>query len=419
MNVFVTAIPLFDPHMSVEAYRIAMHNGERLLGLAEDHQSMGDMLLTPALDILEEIGIEPFASDKALFVDINPYQLLMGAPLNKRIDSSRLVCVLSQETPADAATMEKCARLKAAKARIAYCVPRRAFVKNALTDIADYFIVDHLRTEASVMQNMPRHMTRGQRLIIENVSDMPAFQRYGNMSRTMFSGKFYNQPVTLGKSKIAPVKVNALNLMRQTAAADVDLISVARTIERDPALSISLLRFINSPAVNVKRHIESIRGAVAILGTKELQRWVTVALSISLAEDRPGEITKLSLVRAKFAENLATVFEMGALAQGLFMAGLFSLLDVILQKPMDEAIQEVAVDKGVRETLVERKGKMYEVLDFIYAHERADWDGVSINIIRNNIDPAAARAAYIDALEWYRQLLEDIDENALAAQEGT
>lgn len=411
MDIFVAAIPLFNAKMEVQAYRISTHDRQSLFGLRDGHYAQGDMLPTPALDLVEGIGIEPFASDKPLFADVNHLQIMMGVPMNKRIDPARLVCVLPKDVPSDAAVMERLLALKEKGYRLGLTRPSGIPQEDPLADIADYYVIDHNRAGGAAIHAVVRRMRRDQHMLIDNVSDVAAYQRYGNLFNTIYSGRFYSQPVTQGRTAISALKVNTLNLMRQVADEDVDLAGIARTIERDPALSISLLRFINSPSVNVRRRIDSIRSGVAILGQRELQRWMTVTLSVSLAEDRPSELTKLSLVRAKFAENLATAFEMGALAQSLFMAGLFSLVDVILQKPMQEAIEEISVDDQVREALVNRRGRLYEALDFIYAYERGDWDGVTINVIRNRVDADKAADAYIDALQWYKQLLEEIDES--------
>jgi len=408
MSVFVAAVPIFDSSMTVEAYKISAHNSD-WLAVDNQQQAFGEMLATPALDLLEEVGINPFAAKKPLLVDVNQYQLLMDIPLNRKLDVSRMICIVDQEVPTDEAILEKCRAIKKAGGRLAYSSPRGIIAKNELTSMMDYYIVEHPNVNMTAMRETIRQMSRNQYLIVERVSDMAAFLRYGNLFHTLYCGEFYSQLITMIKSKISPVKLNILNLMREMSAEDVDLIAVARTIERDPALSVNLLRFINSPAVNVRRHIESIRGAVVILGQKELRRWVTVALSVGLAVDRPSEITRLSLVRAKFAENLATVYNMGAMGQSLFMMGLFSMVDVILQKPMSDALREISVEKHVSEALVDHTGILYDVLDFVCAYERANWDGVMRNMLRNRIDPGAAQAAYVDALQWYTQLLDDID----------
>ena len=204
---------------------------------------------------------------------------------------------------------------------------------------------------------------------------------------------------------MSPLKANALRILKEVNEEDFELTDIGATIEKDPALSISLLRFINSPAVGLRNKVESINNAVAILGQDAVRRWTTVTISISLSDDKPGEITKLSLVRAKFAENLAPLFGLGALSGSLFMTGLFSLLDTILDKTMEDAIKEVAVDDNVRASLVEQSGKLYPVIEFMYAYERADWNKVTITTIRNDINGAAVGQAFVDAMIWYHQLL--------------
>jgi EAL and modified HD-GYP domain-containing signal transduction protein len=157
------------------------------------------------------------------------------------------------------------------------------------------------------------------------------------------------------------------------------------------------------------KKIESIRNAVAILGQKEVKRWSTTAISIQLADDKPNEISKLSLIRARFAENLAGAFEMGVQAQSLFMLGLFSLLDVILERPIKDAVKELALEEHVKTALVDKSGDLYKVLDFIYAYEHANWDEIAINIVKYDLDLDKVTGAFVDALEWYKSLLDAIE----------
>jgi EAL and modified HD-GYP domain-containing signal transduction protein len=156
------------------------------------------------------------------------------------------------------------------------------------------------------------------------------------------------------------------------------------------------------------RKIESIRNAVAILGQKEVKRWATTAISIQLADDKPNEVAKLSLIRARFAENLAKAYEMGVYSQSLFMMGLFSLLDVILEMPMENAVNEVALDENVRMALVDKSGDFYKILEFIHAFEHADWDVIAIMMVKHELDLGDVTSAFIDALVWYKSLLDAI-----------
>lgn len=417
MKTFVVAIPLFDHTMTVVAYRLCDRNADKLFGTANDYQEMGEYLLSPGLNLVEKVGIEPFAADKLLFADLNQYLLLMGVPTNLHIPPEQLVCTLPCTIPQDDLILEKCRNLLGRGYRLALNGFPLQAPKSPLMEMVSYVFLDYGANNYSTQLKAMMPYLQEKYVIISNLPDSASYDKVSSIPRAYFSGRFYSQPITRNAGPISPLKVNALHLLSQTNQEDFDLGEVAQVVEKDPSISIALMRFINSPALGMRQKISSIRNAVAILGQKEMRRWVNVAVSVSLAEDRPGEITRLSLVRAKFAENLANYYEMGVLAPSLFMAGLFSLLDVILERPMEDAINEISVDERVRMALVERKGPLYEVLDLIYAYEQASWDKVSINMIRNNLDVESITGAFIDALVWYKQLLMAIEEEETAEPE--
>ncbi|MDE7224175.1 MAG: HDOD domain-containing protein, partial [Acetatifactor sp.] len=176
----------------------------------------------------------------------------------------------------------------------------------------------------------------------------------------------------------------------------------ADIIGRDTALTISLLRMVNRMAINSE--ITSIRHATAMLGQKELKKWITTAVVGELCTDKPNEITRLSLLRARFAENLAKSFGMANQASELFLMGLFSVLDAILDKPMEEALDMVHLSKQIRDVLLEGKGELFKVYDFILQYENANWQEVSRQMILENIDMPTLYDAYIQTLVWYRKL---------------
>lgn len=411
MRFFIGSLPIFDADMAVHAYRMMTRDGDKLLGAAEDFRMLGGELLAPALECVKDIGVEPFAGGNDFFVGITKYQLLVGMPLNMKIPPENLVCVINKEALSDNAVYAKIGILKRNKYRLAVEGYTDIISMETTTKVFDYILLScESTTFASDLKVMQPHKSQI-KIILTDVPDTATFEKHSKIGDILLSGDFYNQPITAGAVEISPLKINALNLLKQINDEGFDLIDAAKTIERDPSLSISLLRFINKMNPNRSKKIESIRGAVAILGQKEVKKWATVAISINMAEDRPSEITRLSLIRAKFAENLAPAFSMAIKAGAIFIAGLFSMLDIILQMPMQKAVLEVAASDEIREALVDRKGRISEVLSLIYAYERADWHNATINMVRNGVDIAVLSKAYLDALFWYRQLLDTIDDS--------
>ncbi len=141
-----------------------------------------------------------------------------------------------------------------------------------------------------------------------------------------------------------------------------------------------------------------------MLGQKELRKWITTAITKELCADKPNEVSRLSLLRARFAEELAPLFEMAGQSQELFLMGLFSIIDLILEKPMSEALDMMNVSKNIREALVDHKGQYYKILCFLEAYEAGNWQEVSRMMVIDNVAMDDVYKAYIGTLEWYRDL---------------
>jgi len=409
MKTFISAIPFFDSDISVNAYRLNSRSGQKLLGMLVDEMSMSDAVLSPGLDLVKTLGVEPLTGGFPLFVDINEYHLLMRIPIMLGISPEMLVCVLPNNINSDAAVHEKCRELKDLGFLIAIDGFLDGHTKNPLFKEVDYVIIDISDfTLDKKFNETVRALAKLKKIVLSNIPDMDMFDALSGIPNALYSGDFFSNPITKGASKISPLKINALTLLKRINEEDFDLGDIADTIGRDPSLSISLLRFINTV---MPRKIESIRNAVTILGQKEVKRWATAAISIQLADDKPNEISKLSLIRARFAENLALVFKVGVFAPSLFMMGLFSLLDIILEIPMEEAVKEVSLDENVRSALVDNSGDFYHILEFIQSYEHANWDSIAITMVKYNLDLDEVTAAYTDSLVWYKTLLDAIEDD--------
>ena len=407
MNTFIVAVPFFDSAMSVNAYRLYSRSGKTLLGMLVEEMSMSDAVLTPGLDLVKTLGVEPLTGGCPLFIDINEYHLLMRIPIGLDIKPELLVCIISNNLKPDDAVLERCKELKELGFMIAVDGLPEGLTKNPLFEFIDYIVLDIIDFTLDDKFNATiTALSKLKKIVLTNIPEMNMFEKLSKLPNTLFCGGFFNQPITKGAAKISPLKINALSLLKRISEEDFDLGDIADTIGRDPSLSISLLRFINTV---MPREIESIRNAVAILGQKEVKRWATAAISIQLSDDKPNEITKLSLIRARFAENLAKAYRVGVFSPNLFMMGLFSLLDVILERPMEEAVKEVALDEGVRAALVDKSGDFYHILEFIYAYEHANWDDIAIQMVKYELDLEEVTTAFVDALVWYKALLDAIE----------
>lgn len=408
--MLVTLIPLFDENMVVSAYSLFAQSKNFLLNPSLLGTGRNDGAANiPGLDIIATMGIEALVADKDVFIEVNNISVFSDFDSQcGEVPHDRLVLLLDNTVKPDEMYINRLKVLKESGYKLAI---RKLSVQNfeAYRDILllmDYILLDHKKIDISKAKIYFNKVYPNIKICAGNIKSQEIFEQLREEGGyQLYEGEFFRVPVTKGQVEVSPLKVNYIELLNLVNDADFELTKAADVIGRDTALVISLLKMVNRMTVN--SGITSIRHAAAMLGQKELKKWINTAVTSALCADKPNEIMRLSLLRAKFAENLAPVFEMAINSSELFLMGLFSVLDLILDKPMEEALKMVMVSKEIEDALVNKEGKFAPVLDFITQYESANWQEVSRQMVLKDIDMNNVYEAYVKSLKWYRDLLSD------------
>lgn len=404
--MLVTLIPLFDENLNIGAYSLFVQKKNVFLNpsLLGSGQFDGAARVE-GLEVIQSMGIESLSSDGDVFVTVSNMSIF--SDLSEQCDAphERLVVLMDPSVKPEPMYIERLASLKQQGYKLAI---RKLHVADfeayrEILKLVDYVFLNHKKidiSKAKIYFNKLFPQIKLCAVGVDNQEEFAALKSSGGYQ--LYEGDFYRVPLNKDDHEVAPLKVNYIELLNIVNSNNFELTEAADIIGRDTALTISLLRMVNRMAINSE--ITSIRHAAAMLGQKELKKWITTAVVGELCTDKPNEITRLSLLRARFAENLAGAFGMAGLASELFLMGLFSVLDVILDKPMEEALGMVHVSKQVRDVLVEGKGELARPYEFIRRYEIADWQEVSRQMILEDIDMVTLYDAYIQTLIWYRKL---------------
>ena len=386
--MLVTLIPLFDENIKVSAYSLYTQKANFLLhpNLLGSGSNDGAAQIE-GFELILNMGLETLSPAKEIFVPVNEISIFSDIPAQCGLPHEFFVLLLKGNIPC---TLMYIDRVKALK-KMGYRFAIRKLPVSSYEAYHDLLVL------------MDYVMLDCEEIDISKTETFDAICQ--DKSCTLYEGSFYRLPVTKGNHDVAPLKINYIELMNLVNTEDFDLTKAADIIGHDTALVISLLRMVNHMAVNSE--ITSIRHAAAMLGQKELKRWINTAVVNQLCSDKPNELTRLSLLRAKFAENLAPAFELGGKASELFLTGLFSVLDIILDKPMEEALSLVKVSRDIEDALIRQSGIFAEPLYFIKQYEAGNWSEVSRLMILENLDTQTVYDAYIAALKWYRDLFSD------------
>ncbi|MBD5444218.1 MAG: HDOD domain-containing protein [Lachnospiraceae bacterium] len=406
--MLATLVPLFDENMAVSAYSLFAQKSNYLLNPRFLGTGSNDGATNIAgLEIIESMGIETLSNDKEVFVEVNNISVFADISSLCSAPHDRIVLLADQTITPDAMYVARFKELKKMGYRIAIrkLTDEKIEEYHELLLLMEFILLDHKKHDMDKTKQYFSSAYPDMKLCAVNVDSKEEFDELkASGGYTLYEGDFFRLPVTKGEEEVTPLKVNYINLLNMVNDSDFELTKAADVIGRDTALVISLLKMVNRMAVNSE--ITSIRHAAAMLGQKELRKWINTAVTNELCADRPNEVTRISLLRAKFAENLAPTFGMEIHSSELFLMGLFSVIDLILGKPMKEALEMVKLSKSINEALVDNKGELAPVLDFIIQYERASWQEVSRQMLLLNINLDSVYDAYIKSLKWYRDLFE-------------
>lgn len=400
-------IPLFDDKMSVSAYSIFTQRNNLLLNPAMQGTGQHDgAARVEGLELVRSVGLETLADDKEVFVPVTNISVFADLESQCSATPERIVFLIDNTIPPIEMYINRLRELKEKGYKLAIRKLAVSEFENyrEVLSLMDYVLLNNRKIAIDKAKIYFGTLFPNVKLCAGNIDDMQIYESLVEQGGySLYEGNFYRLPVAKGDNQVAPLKLNYIELLNIVNAEDFDLQRAADIIGRDTALTISLLGMVNRMTVNSE--IASIRHAAAMLGQKELKRWINTAVAGELYADKPSEITRLSLLRARFAENLAGAFGLAMQKDELFLMGLFSVLDVILEKPMKEALEYMKVTGEIRKALLDQSGILAPVYEFMLQYECADWQEVSRQMILKELDDDTVQNAYTDALEWYRNLV--------------
>jgi EAL and modified HD-GYP domain-containing signal transduction protein len=171
-------------------------------------------------------------------------------------------------------------------------------------------------------------------------------------------------------------------------------------------MTFRLLRRVNSAAFGFRLETSSLRHALVLLGEREIRTCATVWAMADMARDVPAELVVASTLRARLCEMLAPLAQMPDRSLDLFLVGLFSSLDAILEQPMERILQTLPLGSDLREALLGGRNPLRGVLECVMAYEQGLWDRASDLALAAGIPEREIPTCYLEAVEWTRDIFQ-------------
>ena len=240
--------------------------------------------------------------------------------------------------------------------------------------------------------------------IADRIETEEAFLTCSKTDVDLMQGNYFIKPRLTVRKTVGPAMVSLFNLMSMVQS-DASVAKMEEVLKRDAALSYKLLRYINSVGFGLSCEITSYAHAVTILGYRKLYKWLSLLMVMTASkETTPQVLIKTAAIRGRFAELVGQSYLDEAERDNLFLAGLFSLLDAVLQMPMQDALKQINLSKDLNDALLKRQGVYSSFIDLVEACEQRDTNKLERVADSLQLTPTVVNSAHLTALSWAETL---------------
>jgi len=396
VEVYVARQPIFSRNKKIYGYELLFRGGTTNAFPPIDGDAATSKLLSNSFF---NIGIEQLTGGKKAFVNFTEDLLLKKVP--SLFPKDILVVEILENVKPHNGVVEACKQI----ASLGYAMALDDFFYtsewDALISFADLIKIDFMSTTVDTIRDYVRELARpGLRFLAEKVETHEEFQIALDMGFEFFQGYFFSKPQVIEGRDVSPSKINLVQLVAEANGPDCSFEELEKIVSRDVSLSYKLMRYINSPFFKRVHEISSIRQAVVLLGEEGMKRFISLIVMAKLASDKPEELVRTSIIRARLCELLGKSSSAQVDAAELFTLGLFSLIDAIMDQEMQVIMEQLPLAESLKDALTSGQGLLADFLRVAISYESGDWRGFEEYTNKLGIDQTAVPDLYLEALGW-------------------
>lgn len=375
-DIFVARQPIFKRNRKIYGYELLFRSSlTNFFDPSQDGSQATSKVITNSFLL---IGMNKLTEGKRAFINFPEELLCDKSPLLFSKDVA-VVEILEDVNPTDE-VVNACKEIR----ENGYILALDDFIGNPgyepLLEIADIIKIDIYGMDRTKLNNIVHNLARyDAKLLAEKVETNEEFELCKKLGFYYFQGYFFSKPKVVSGKDIPGSKLHYFQIIKQIQDVNYNFISLANTLSHDVSLSYKLLKYVNSAGFGAGKKIESLERAISMMGEKSLRNWLSLMMLSYLAHDKPNEVLKLSIFRAHFCEMLGQLCQAGREFSGeCFTVGMFSFLDAMLDKPMEEILSELSLSEHINDALLKKgKGNHRIILALVEKYEKGNWKHVA------------------------------------------
>ncbi len=392
---YVARQPIFDRDEKVFGYELLFRDG-----LENAFSGDTDEASRATLDRSLLMGLDILCDGRRAFVNCTRDTLIKG--LVTLLPSTITVVEILETVPADPDVVAACRALKEA----GYMIALDDYVANdpreELAELADIIKVEMQLTTEAERTELIKRLGRRSRLLAEKIETQAEFARAKDAGFVYFQGYFFRRPEMMNTRDLPANRMNYLRMLQEVSRPELNLAGLERLIKAEASVCYRLLRYLNSAMFGFQNEIHSVRHALSILGERDVRRWVRLVAAVGAGQDKPSDLVLSALVRGRFGELLAPRVPHGE--SDLFLLGLLSLIDAMLEMPMEEVLDKIPLDQATKSVLLGQASVLRPVFQLMLAHESGEWEPATELSRSLHLDPEEVAGLYWQAQQWAREV---------------
>lgn len=396
MYFYAARQPILDRDKNLYAYELLFRDGlENAFPNIDGDEATSRMVEGSQLSF----GLDDFLGDKPGFINFTLETLIKKYP--SMLPKEQVVVEILETVQPGKRLLAECQALKEKGYILALDDYIHQPVWRHFYPVIDIIKIDFRSTSTDTINEIKTAIAQFPhiQLLAEKVETNEEFQLALDLGFSYFQGYFFSKPEMMQSKALSPAQMTLAELLYETSKSDLDLGKITEVIQRDVHLSYKLLRYSNSAVFKRRAEIETIKQALIVLGQIELKKFLSLLFTAQISSDKPAELMRMSMTRARFAEGIAKLHGKVDIAKA-FLTGLMSLMDAILDEPIESVMNKLPLAKEIKDALVERQGVLAEYIQLIQYYEKAQWPEASASIAQLKLPGDKVPDAYHAAVQW-------------------
>ncbi|WP_394224916.1 EAL and HDOD domain-containing protein [Pseudoalteromonas spongiae] len=243
------------------------------------------------------------------------------------------------------------------------------------------------------------------KIVVERIETYDEFEYLKGAGVDLFQGYFFAKPEMLTYGNVEPSKLVVFDLLKSTTQPNLNFKEIESKIAKDLSLTARVLKLVNARSGLDKQEMKSISQAVVYLGEDTLRQFIRVLALSDLGVDKPSELTKFGLMRARFM-SLFLAPGGNDMAEEGYLIGLMSILGAVLDMDLNTVISEFSLDSNSSGALLNYDGLLGGALKIAMAIEENNWQAAEV--ILAEVRPATPISSIFELAEQSRTYADDV-----------